>query len=54
MRDSFSKFLHTQQDSNHAVLLQQTWKSLQALREDNPVMINGKSLDIASVVAVVR
>lgn len=41
-------------DSEHWTLVQDTWKKLERLRKDGKVVIDGGSLDLASIVAVSR
>ncbi len=41
-------------DSEHWTLVQDSWKKLDRLRKDGKVVIDGGSLDIASIVAISR
>ncbi len=41
-------------DSEHWTLVQDTWKKLERLRKNGKVVIDGGSLDLASIVAVSR
>jgi hypothetical protein len=40
--------------SEHWTLVQDTWKKLERLRKNGKVVIDGGSLDLASIVAVSR